>query len=51
MLPNPGAAYRIGEDQVSGLAALRDFGPAKDRSGSFSTEAAAPGKAVEVGCT
>src|SRR5262245_50524836 len=27
-------AYRIGEDQVRGLVALRDFDPAFDRSGS-----------------
>ena len=36
LLPWPGspdAAYRIGEDRSSGLAAVRDFGPANDRSG------------------
>jgi len=29
---------------------VRDVGPAKRRNGSFSTEATAPGKRVDVGC-
>jgi hypothetical protein len=33
-----------------GLVALRNFNPASVSNGSFSTEATAPGKRVDVGC-